>query len=67
MRSATKEPEIIYQSGKPVRVVIDIGDYIRLIEKNEDNEDIRELKKLRSQKLSFRSLNDYLAEHVTKI
>lgn len=62
MAKALKEPEIITRSGKPVSVILPIKDYESLLARLEDAEDAACLKKARSKPLSFRPLNDYLAE-----
>jgi prevent-host-death family protein len=66
MKTNTREPEIVTRNGKPVSVIISIKDYKELLERAEDVEDIAWLKRARSKKLSYRPLEDYLAERRAK-
>jgi hypothetical protein len=43
-------------------VIIPIKEYEELLERAEDTEDVAWLKRARKRKLSYRSLEDYLAE-----
>ncbi|MFY9484240.1 MAG: type II toxin-antitoxin system Phd/YefM family antitoxin [Patescibacteria group bacterium] len=61
--TGVKEPKIVLEKGKPSLVLLDINQYKNLLEKAEDLEDLRELRKLRAQKLSFRPLDEFLAEY----
>lgn len=62
-RLATREPKIVLEKGKPSLVIINITHYQKLLEKVDDIEDLKELHRLRRQKLSFRPLTDFLKEH----
>jgi PHD/YefM family antitoxin component YafN of YafNO toxin-antitoxin module len=62
MSSPNREPEIVTRKGKPVSVIIPIKEYEELLERAEDTEDVALLKRARKRKLSYRSLEDYLAE-----
>lgn len=64
MTTATIKPKIVLKNGKPEAVVLDIGVYKKLLEIAEEKEDLVELKKIKSQKTSFRNLNDVLKERV---
>jgi prevent-host-death family protein len=66
MKTNTREPEIVTRNGKPVSVIISIKDYKELLERAEDAEDIAWLKLARRKKLSYRPLEDYLAERRAK-
>lgn len=67
MDKAMRKPEVVYRAGRVISVILDVEDYIRLMEQAEDAEDSEEIKKLRREKLSFRPLTDYLKEHGEKI
>jgi prevent-host-death family protein len=62
MKAAYFEPEIVTRKGKPVSVILPIGEYEELLERVEDAGDIAWLKKARRKKLQYRSLDDYLAK-----
>lgn len=61
MKTALPEPEIVTRKGKPVSVILPIGDYEELLERLEDAEDVAGLKQARRQPLQYRPLEDYLA------
>jgi len=52
----------VYRDGKPAAVILDIAEYEELLERAEDLEDLRALKRMRERPLRFRSLADILAE-----
>jgi hypothetical protein len=58
---ATREREFVYRDGKPAAVILDIVEYEELLERAEDLEDLRALKRMRAHPLRFRSLDDALA------
>lgn len=60
------EPEIVTRKGKPVSVILPIKDYMELLERAEDAEDIAWLKQTRRKPLRYRPLADYLAEKKSK-
>jgi PHD/YefM family antitoxin component YafN of YafNO toxin-antitoxin module len=62
MRATLPEPEIITRKGKPVSVILPIKDYEALLERLEDAEDVAYLKKARLKPLTYRPLEEYLAE-----
>jgi len=62
MKPTVLEPEIVTRKGKPVSVIIPIRDYEDLLERVEDAEDVAWLKRARKRRLSYRPLEDYLAE-----
>ena len=66
MKAAFPEPEIITRNGKPVSVIIPIAQYEEMIERLEDAEDEAYLKRARKKPLSYRPLEDYLAERKQK-
>ena len=59
---ATREREFVYRNGKPATVILDIAVYEDLLERAEDIEDLRALKRMRERPLRFRRLDDILAE-----
>jgi hypothetical protein len=59
---ATREREFVYRDGKPAAVILDIAEYEELLERAEDLEDLRALKRMRGRPLRFRSLADVLAQ-----
>ncbi len=58
-----KSPEIILREGKPAAVILDIDEYRGMLERLEDVEDLRMLKRMRKKKLQFRKLDDFLKEY----
>jgi hypothetical protein len=60
--SKSKNREIIYRNGKPTAVILDIADYLNLIERLDDIQDVKLLKKIRQKPLKFRKLSDFLNE-----
>ncbi len=58
-----KTPEIILREGKPAAVILDIDEYRGMLERLEDVEDLRMLKRMRKKKLQFRKLDDFLKEY----
>jgi PHD/YefM family antitoxin component YafN of YafNO toxin-antitoxin module len=66
MKTPLAEPEIVTRKGKPVSVILPIGDYQELLERVEDAEDVAWLKRARSKPMRYRPLSDYLAEPRTK-
>lgn len=61
--SVRKEPDIIFRDGRPAAVILDIDEYESMLERLEDIEDLRMLREVRSQPMSFRKLDDFLADH----
>ncbi len=58
-----KTPEIILREGKPAAVILDIDEYRGMLERLEDVEDLRMLKRMRKKKLQFPKLDDFLKEY----
>ncbi len=56
-------PEIILREGKPAAVILDIDEYRGMLERLEDVEDLRMLKRMRKKPLKFRKLEDFLKEY----
>ena len=62
MKAANARPEIITKDGKPVSVILPIKKYQEMLERLEDAEDVAWLQRARRKKLSFRPLEDVLAD-----
>jgi len=62
-----KNKEIIYRNGKPTAVILDIKDYLKLMERLDDVEDVKLLKKIRQKTLKFRKLSNFLNEFNPKV
>ena len=58
----TRHPDVIYRQGKPSAVILDIEEYMELIEQAEDADDLAYIQELRKKKLEFESLDDILSE-----
>ena len=58
---AIRHQEVVYRNGKPAAVILDIEEYRELLERLEDAEDLRILKRMRARPLKFRKLDDFLA------
>jgi len=65
--SKSKNREIIYRNGKPSAVILDISEYLNLMERLDDMEDVKSLKKMRQKPLKYRKLTDFLNEYNPKI
>lgn len=66
MKATLLEPEIVSRRGKPVSVIIPLKDYEELLERLEDVQDVRWLKRSRCKPLHYRPLENYLAERKRK-
>jgi PHD/YefM family antitoxin component YafN of YafNO toxin-antitoxin module len=66
MKATLAEPEIVTRKGKPVSVIIPIGDYEELLERVEDAEDVAWLKRARKKPLHYRPIENYIAERKRK-
>jgi len=58
----TRRRELVYRDGKPAAVILDITEYEELLERAEDLDDLRALRRMRERPLRFRSLSDILSE-----
>lgn len=67
MKLKRKDIEIIVKNGIPSRVILDIGEYKKLLERAEDLEDIRMLGEMRKGQLKFKKLEDFLKEYNTGV
>lgn len=59
---ATRKRELVYRDGKPAAVILDIAEYEELLERAEDLDDLRALRRMREHPLRFRSLSEVLGE-----
>jgi len=59
-RMAMRKRELVYRDGKPAAVILDIAEYEELLERAEDLDDLRALRRIRERPLRFRSLADVL-------
>jgi hypothetical protein len=59
---ATRRRELVYRDGKPTAVILDIAEYEELLERAEDLDDLRVLRRMREHPLRFRSLSDVLSD-----
>lgn len=62
-KTAKKNQEIIYRNGKPAAVIVGMAEYREMLERIEDSEDLKTLKKIRNKALKFRTLEDILSDH----
>lgn len=60
MKSTLAKPELIVRNGRAVSVILPIKDYEELMERVEDAEDVRWLRKHRCGSLQFRPIEEYL-------
>lgn len=67
MRTKHKRPSIILQDGKPAAVILDIEKYQEMLERLEDQEDLKALEEMRKKPLRFRDFEDFLQEYALGI
>lgn len=63
MKLKRKVPELVLRSGRPAAVILDINEYQKILERLEDLDDLKALKTMRSKPLTFKRLEDFLAEY----
>jgi PHD/YefM family antitoxin component YafN of YafNO toxin-antitoxin module len=61
-RAKRQAPDIVIREGKPVAVILDIDEYQELLERLEDQQDLKMLQEMRKQPLKFRKLDDFPKE-----
>jgi hypothetical protein len=66
MANTRLAPEMIIRDGKPVAVILDIEEYREILERLDDQEDLKALQELREGPLEFRPLDEFLAEYSPK-
>ena len=62
MKLKSSRPEIVLRNGKPSAVILDIEAYEDLLERFEQQEDLKALAAIRKKSIKFRPLKDFLAE-----
>jgi PHD/YefM family antitoxin component YafN of YafNO toxin-antitoxin module len=60
---ATRKRQLVYCDGKPAAVILDIAEYEELLERAEDLDALRALRRMREHPLRFRSLSDVIGAH----
>jgi hypothetical protein len=53
-------PDMVIREGKPVAVILDIDEYQELLERLEDQQDLKMLQEMRKRPLRFGKLDDFL-------
>jgi 2-methylcitrate dehydratase PrpD len=66
-RAKGEAPDIVIREGKPVAVILDIDEYQELLERLEDQHDLKMLQEMRSRPLKFRKLDDFLKESSSSV
>ena len=61
-----KEPELVTRNGKPTAVILPLKEYEALLLRAEDAKDARWLKERRKKPMSFRTLEEFLAERAAR-
>ena len=56
------KPRIVLENGQPSAVILNIDDYVEMLERLDDLEDLEMLRKMRERPLEFRSLDSFLQE-----
>lgn len=64
---AHKSPQFVVRNGKAVAVILDIDVYQEILERLQDIEDLKHLEEVRGNPLQLKSLDDFLAEHGSKL
>jgi len=60
------DPQVVYRQGRPTAVLLDIKEYRRLLERLEDQYDLKRLAELEQRGGSYRPLEEYLAEQAKR-
>ena len=62
--TSRKRPvRLVIEDGEPRGVILDIQDYIEMLERLEDAEDLAALNAMRQKPLEFRRLDEFLEEY----
>ena len=56
--------QIVVEEGEAAAVIVGMDEYVEMLERLEDLEDLEMLNEMRSRPLEFRSLDEFLEEHV---
>ena len=51
-----KTPQIIFQGNKPVSVIVNVNDYVEMLERLEDVEDLKILNEMKKKQLKFNKI-----------
>lgn len=62
MSVRSKKPQIVLRDGKPAAVILDLNTYEDLLERAEEAEDLRILRRLRKKPTSFRKLSEIIGD-----
>jgi hypothetical protein len=63
MKQLHHNPALIYRDGKPIAVMLEIEEYLELLEKLEDYQDIAYIEEVKRQRpLEYTTLEEYLRE-----
>jgi prevent-host-death family protein len=64
MKAAARKKSIqfVVENGKPAAVILDIREYRKMIERLEDQDDLRVLRQMKKRPLKFRKFEDFLTE-----
>ena len=65
-RALRKPPELVLRGGKPAAVILDIRVYREMLERLQDVEDLRYLRRLRKKPLHFRRLDAFLIDDAAR-
>jgi PHD/YefM family antitoxin component YafN of YafNO toxin-antitoxin module len=57
-----RKPQIVLRNGQPSAVILDIETYREMLERLEEQDDLKELERMRSKPLTFRKLEEFLRE-----
>ena len=61
--SRKRQVRLVLEDGEPRGVILDIQDYIEMLERLEDAEDLAELNAMRQKPLEFRRIEEFLGEY----
>lgn len=59
--------QLVVKDGEPSAVILGIDEYREMLERPEDVEDLRLLERMRKRPLSFRKLEEFLAERSPRV
>ena len=66
-KRAKKPIQIVTENGEPSAVIIGIDEYTEMLERLEDLDDLETLAEMRKKPLNFRSLEEFLEEHSSRV
>ena len=58
-----RQVRLVVEDGEPRGVILDIQDYIEMLERLEDAEDLAALNEMRQKPLEFRRFEEFLEEY----